>query len=99
MLPTPQRSDYFLVVVRPEAVGRLDLTQRTWKSEDSLLISFSEWHEWQEAMLLMPPYAWLRSDLGMFFLEPLADRPWATQLRLGLSAGNRICDTLRVPSN
>jgi hypothetical protein len=99
MLPTPQRSDYFLVVVRPEQVGRLDLTRRTWKSEDSLLISFSEWHEWQEAMLLMPPYAWLRSDLGTFFLEPLVYRPWTAQLRLGLSAGNRICDTPRVPSN
>lgn len=99
VLPKPQQPDRFLVTVRPEQVGRFDLIRPTWKSDDSLLISFSEWHDQQESMLLMPAYAWLRSDLGTFFLEPLASRPWTAQLRLELSAGQRICDTPRVVSN
>ncbi len=99
MLPKAERPDYFLVAVRPEQVGRLDLTQPAWKSDDSLLISFSEWHDQQEAMLLMPSYAWLRSDLGTFFLEPLASRPWAGHLRLEVSAGRKICDTPRIRFN
>ena len=99
MLATPQRPEYFLVAIRPEQVGRLNLTQPAWKSADSLLISFSEWHDQQESMLLMPAYAWLRSDLGTFFLEPLASRQWTAQLRLELSLGRSLCDTPRVPSN
>ena len=106
MLPTPQRPDYFLVAVRPEQVGALDLSQPSWKSDDTLLISFSEWHDQQEALLLMPPHSWLRSDLGTFFLDPSASRPepsarqlWTAQLRLGISRGGVVCDTLRVPSS
>jgi hypothetical protein len=99
LLRTPERPDTFLVAVRPGDVGRLDLTQPSWKSDDSLLISFSEWHDQQEAMLLMPPYAWLRSDLGTFFLEPSGIRPWTARLRLEIAPGGRVCDTLRVPSN
>jgi hypothetical protein len=71
----PERPDFFLVTVRPEHIGHLDLTKPAWKSDDSLLISFSECHDRQEAMLLMPAYSWLRSDLGTFFIEPLASRP------------------------
>ena len=99
IVPRPQRPDCFLVAIRSEQVGRFDLTRPTWKSDDSLLISFSEWHDQQEIMLLMPAYAWLRSDLGTFFLEPLASRPWTAQLRLELSAGHTVCDMPRVASN
>ncbi len=99
VLRTPERPDYFLVAVRPEQVGHLDPTQPAWKSDDSLLLSFSEWHDEQEAMILMPAYAWLRSSLGTFFLEPSALRPWTGQLRLAISPGGTICDTPRVPLN
>ena len=99
MLPGPQRPDYFLVAIRHGQVGRLDLTQPSWKSDDGLLISFSEWHCQQETMILMPAHAWLRSDLGTFFLEPLVSRPWTACLRLELPAGHAICDMPRVPSN
>ena len=85
VLQAPERPAYFLVAVRPEQIGQLDLTQPTWKSDDSLLISFSEWYDQQEAMLLMPAYGWLRSELGTFFLEPLSHRPWIGQLRLGIA--------------
>jgi len=98
MLPAPARPDCFLILARPEQVGHLNLTQPAWKSDDTLLISFSEWRDQQEAMLLMPAYAWLRSDLGTFFLEPLASRPWTAQLRLEIAPGGSLCDTPRVPS-
>jgi len=87
LLQAPESPEYFLVVVRPEHVGRLDLTQPNWKSDSSLLISFSEWHDQQETMLLMPAYGWLRSQLGTFFLEPSAQRPWTGHLRLRIGSG------------
>jgi len=54
ILPTPQQPDYFLVVVRAAEVGRLDVGSPAWRSEGTLLISFSECRDHQEAMLLMP---------------------------------------------
>ena len=97
LLRTPERPDCLLVVVRPVDVGHLNLAEPLWKSENSMLISFSEWHDQQEAMLLMPPFAWLRSDLGTFFLEPSTVRPWTARLRLEIAPGGSVCDTLRVP--
>ena len=97
LLRTPERPDCLLVVVRPAEVGHLNLTEPLWKSGDSVLISFSEWRDQQEAMLLMPPFAWLRSDLGTFFLEPSTIRPWTARLRLEIAPGGSVCDTLRVP--
>ena len=55
-----------------------------------MLISFSEWHDQQEAMLLMPPFAWLRSNLGTFFLEPSTVRPWTARLRLEIAPGGSV---------
>jgi hypothetical protein len=97
LIRRPERPDCLLVVVRPVDVGHLDLAEPLWKSEDSMLISFSEWHDQQEAMLLMPPFAWLRSNLGTFFLEPSTIRPWTGRLRLEIAPGGSVCDTLRVP--
>ena len=97
VVPAPERPDYFLIAVRPAEVGHLDLTKPDWKSDDTLLISFSEWHDQQEAMLLMPAYGWLRSDVGTFFLEPLAVRCWTAQLRLTIAPDGTVCDTPKVP--
>ena len=99
VLRIPERPDYFLVATRPEQIGRLDLTQPAWKSDGTLLISFSEWHDQQESMLLMPAYAWLRSDLGTFFLEPSATQPWTAQLQLKISPGGSVCDMPKVRSS
>ncbi len=82
VLDAAQAPDYFLVVVRPENIGRLDVGAEAWKSDDALLISFSECCDQQEAMLLMPAYTWLRSALGTFFLEPSVTKPWTAELRL-----------------
>jgi len=37
---------------------------------------------WQEAVLLMPAYGWVRGTIGTFCLEPLKARPWACELIL-----------------
>ncbi|MHB8500897.1 MAG: hypothetical protein ACYDHE_08135 [Candidatus Acidiferrales bacterium] len=82
MLPTPQQPDYFLVVVRSSEVGHLDVGSPSWRSEGTLLISFSECRDKQEAMLLMPAGSWLRTDLGKFLLKPFISWPWSARLQL-----------------
>jgi hypothetical protein len=91
--------DYFLVVTRSAEVGRLDLTSGEWKSENSLLISFSERDRQQEAMLLMPGQASLRTELGTFILEPFASHPWTAHLLLETGLGDRPCVTQETRFN
>jgi len=81
MMRAPQRPDAFLVVTRAEQIGHMNVGARGWKSDDSLLISFGEYHDQQEAMLLMPAYSWLSTSFGHFVLAPSAARPWAAGLR------------------
>ncbi|MHB8527276.1 MAG: hypothetical protein ACYDD2_14110 [Candidatus Acidiferrales bacterium] len=82
LLPAPQQPDYFLVVVRASEVGRLNVASPAWRSEGTLLISFSECRDQQEAMLLMPQASWLRTDLGRFVLRPFVSWPWSARLQL-----------------
>jgi hypothetical protein len=81
-LPAPQQPDYFLVVVKAGEVGHLDVGSTAWGSDGTLLISFSECDKEQEAMLLMPPDGWLRTDLGKFVLRPFISWPWSARLQL-----------------
>jgi hypothetical protein len=82
MLPAPQQPDYFLVVVKACEVGHVDVGSPAWRSEGTLLISFSECRNQQEAMLLMPPGGWLRTDLGRFALRAFVNWPWTARLHL-----------------
>jgi hypothetical protein len=82
VLRTPQQPDAFLVVVRPELTGKLTVGGNPWRSSDSWLISFSEGGSQQEAMLLLPLYGWIQSELGKFALEAEAGRPWMARLVL-----------------
>jgi hypothetical protein len=81
-LPAPQQPDYFLVVVRATEIGHLDVGSPAWRSEGTLLISFSECRGQQEAMLLMPTDSWLRSEVGRFALRPFISWPWSARLQL-----------------
>ena len=81
-LPAPQHPDYYLVVVRACEIGHLDVGSPAWRSEGTLLISFSECRNQQEAMLLMPPGSWLRSEVGKFALRPFISWPWSARLQL-----------------
>ena len=87
LLPEPKPPDYFLVVVRAAEVGRLDVGSPAWRSEGTLLISFSECHHQQEAMLLMPPGSWLQTNLGRFELTPFVSWPWSARLQLRSARG------------
>jgi hypothetical protein len=33
-------------------------------------------------MLVMPAYTWVRGQLGTFFIEPVAQKPWEARLLL-----------------
>jgi len=82
MLPAPLQPDYFLVVVKSAELGHLDVGSPAWRSEGTLLISFSECRDQQEAMLLMPLDSWLRTALGRFVLRPFISWPWSARLQL-----------------
>ena len=99
LLRTAVKPDCFLVVTRSDEVGRLDLTASDWTSDDSLLISFSEWDDQQEALLLMPDYGFVRTELGTFFLEPFTLQPWTARLRMESGFGDTSCVTQKAPSN
>ena len=60
---TPARPDCFLVVVRSQEFGHFHVGGEGWKSEESFLISLSEWRDQQEAMLLMWCGDWVQTDL------------------------------------
>lgn len=80
-LSLPEQPDYFLVVVKTAEMGHLDVGSSAWRSEGTLLISFSECRDQQEAMLLMPPDGWLRTSLGRFVLRPFVSWPWSALLQ------------------
>ncbi|MGD1082648.1 MAG: hypothetical protein ABR881_30405 [Candidatus Sulfotelmatobacter sp.] len=82
LLNAPAKPDVFLVVVRPQLVGKLAIGRTDWRSAGTWLISFSECGDQQEAMLLMPALSWLQTELGPFVLEPEARRPWVARLVL-----------------
>ena len=63
------RPDLYLVSVTQDQIGRVALGSTDWKSEFVSAISFSEDHDQQEMMLLMPPYSWVRTSIGRFVLE------------------------------
>ena len=81
LLPHGEVPDLFLVVARPDFTGRLLVGSEGWRSDDTWLLAFSEDGQRQEAMLLMPANAWIRSVLGTFVLEP-GSTPCIATLRL-----------------
>ncbi len=83
LLDAPARPDAYLVTVTAEQTGGIDAHGASpWSHSNVQVISFSECGERQEAMLVMPPYAWIRGRLGTFFLEPHRQKPWAARLAL-----------------
>ena len=86
MLAAPREPDCFLAVARQSEIGRLHVGHSGWKSDNGLLISFSECGDEQECMLLLPAYGWIRSDVGTFILQPVPARPWTARLQLALTS-------------
>lgn len=82
MLNGPQRPDFYLFVVTSEGTGRLDVTSPGWIADAVQVVALSSAGDQHEVMLLMPPYSWIRSELGTFFVEPSSRRLWSADLRL-----------------
>ena len=82
MLNGPQRPDFYLFVVTGETTGRLDVTSASWKAGSVQVVALSESCDRHEAMLLMPPYSWLRGELGTFVVQPSQRSLWSADLRL-----------------
>lgn len=80
VLKSCEPPDAFLVVARSQLIGELPVGTEGWRSADTWLVSFSECRGQQEAMLLMPVRAWIRSGLGKFVLESSEPRPWFARL-------------------
>ena len=86
LLAVPREPDYFLVVARQNEIGRLQVGSSLWKSDDSLLIAFSECGNQQETMLLLRAGGWLRKSAGILVLKPMVSRPWVAQLQLAFTS-------------
>ena len=82
LLERPVDPDYFLFTVTSDRTGFLPVGWYGWKSDGVLLISFSQFQQRQEAMLLMPAHSWIRGALGWFIAEPVAHTSWRAFLRL-----------------
>jgi hypothetical protein len=82
-MAAPERPDFHLVVLTNECVGRIDIQSGSWKADSVRVVALSEHADSQEAMLLMPVYSWVRGELGTFYVEQFASRPWSAELRLG----------------
>jgi len=83
LLEAPARPDAYLATMTAEQTGGIDThNESPWLHSDVRVISFSECGERQEAMLVMPPYTWIRGRLGTFFLESRRQKPSTAQLVL-----------------
>lgn len=92
VLRKPELPERFLVVTRPEVVGKVQIGNPGWRSPDTWLISFSECDGDQEAMLLMSAENWVATGLGRFVLRSDRDRPWLAHLVLVTSpSGVGVC--------
>ena len=79
----PATPEFYLFAVTAERVGRIDTQSDCWKGESVQVVSFSDDGQRQELLVLMPPYSWVRGQIGTFFVEPVPARPWSAQLLLG----------------
>lgn len=67
--------DYYLIVVSSDRCGPFNFAESGWKSESVVPIAVSSLGERQEAMLLMKPFAYIRSSLGIWQLKTTVDVP------------------------
>ena len=82
--------DIYLVTVGSHHIGTMERTG-AWVSHDVRLFSFSEGNGKQEALLLMPAFAWVRAASGTFCIDPNPREPWRSKLVMILE-GAEECD-------
>jgi hypothetical protein len=83
-LQKPEKPDAYLAIVNSEQTGGI-VQVGDWLHGEATVISFSECGVDQELMVVMPAFGWIRGELGTFFLEPTATRPWEGHLVLSVA--------------
>ena len=84
LLRKPEKPDAYLAIVKSEQTGGI-VQVGDWLHGEATVISFSECGADQELMVVMPAFGWIRGELGTFFLEPIAARPWEGRLVLSVA--------------
>jgi hypothetical protein len=74
---TPER---YLANLSSRVLGWMDRDTQ-WMCEAGELLSFSEGNGEQEALVILPPYGWIRTGSGSFSLQPEPQRPWIAQFQ------------------
>lgn len=76
------QADHFLTVVSSDRLGMIDFHSRDWKSASVITVAASQSGDKQEAMLLMKPFDWLRTTLGVWQLKTERFLPRGAALEL-----------------
>jgi hypothetical protein len=79
LMPSGTTPDIYLVKVGSHHIGTMKRTG-AWVSQDVQLVSFSEGNGKQDALLLMPAFAWVRGASGTFCIDPNPREPWRSTL-------------------
>ncbi len=74
--------DCYLVAISHERCGQFDFASGDWKSPATVTLAISELRDQQEAMLLMQPGDWVRSNLGIWQLRTFAQVRYGAALEL-----------------
>lgn len=72
--------DRYLVAFASETVGWID-RRETWKCAAAEVVSISESHDRQEALLLLPAFGWVRGAAGTFCIIPDRESPARSRLQ------------------
>lgn len=72
---TPER---YLANLSSRVLGWIDRDSQ-WMCEVGELLSFSQGNGEQEALVVLPPYGWIRTANGSLSLQPEHERPWMAQ--------------------
>ena len=81
-LPKPEVPDYFLFCITSEQFGWLNMRDRSARSEETFVLSYSAEGLQQEVLILMRPDSWIRGKRGRLVVEPHFGRPWSARLVL-----------------
>ena len=74
--------DSYLIVVSSDRCGPFNFAESRWKSESVVPIAVSSLGDRQEAILLMKPFAYVRSALGIWQLKTTVDVPHCPSFEL-----------------
>ena len=72
--------DLYLVALASAESGWID-RQRAWLCDTGEVLSSSEGNGLQEHLVVLPPFGWIRTEAGVFCLEPDAAQPGRGHLR------------------